>query len=177
MKRGSSTTARANAEPGTWRLFASAAFFTSIAPFSVTVIIPRLLLPAHPAPATGAAFIFGLAAVASGALIYLRCAADFIFAGRGTPAPYDPPRFLVERGLYRFTRNPMYVGVVGAVAGEALLFRSRTLAIYAAILLVGFHLRVLYYEERVLRKTFGAAFEDYCRRVPRWLWLRRIGLL
>ena len=66
----------------------------------------------------------------------------------------------------------MYVGVVGAVAGEALLFHSVSLAVYAAVLLAGFHLRVVFYEERVLRKTFGGLYDDYCRRVPRWLWRR-----
>jgi protein-S-isoprenylcysteine O-methyltransferase Ste14 len=166
------TQTKAQAEPKTWRLLVGAAFFTLIEPVAVTALVPWLLLPAHPAIAARAASLFGLAAIVCGALIYLRCAADFIFAGRGTPAPYDPPRFLVERGLYRFTRNPMYVGVVGAVAGEALLFHSRDLAVYALVLFVGFHLRVVYYEERVLRKTFGETFEAYCRRVPRWLWPR-----
>jgi protein-S-isoprenylcysteine O-methyltransferase Ste14 len=156
--------------PKTWRLLVSAAFFTLIEPVAVTVLVPWLLLPAHPATATGAIFILGILPIVCGAMIYIRCAYDFIFAGRGTPAPYDPPRLLVERGLYRCTRNPMYVGVVGAVAGEALVFHSISLAVYAALLLLGFHLRVLYYEERVLRKTFGAPYDEYCRRVPRWLW-------
>jgi protein-S-isoprenylcysteine O-methyltransferase Ste14 len=158
--------------PKTWRLLVSAAFFTLIEPVAVTVLVPWLLLPAHPVTATGAVFVFGVVPMVCGALIYIRCAADFIFAGRGTPAPYDPPVFLVERGLYRYTRNPMYVGVVGAVAGEALLFHSVSLAVYAAVLLAGFHLRVVFYEERVLRKTFGGLYDDYCRRVPRWLWRR-----
>jgi protein-S-isoprenylcysteine O-methyltransferase Ste14 len=158
--------------PTTWRLLVSAAFFTLIEPVAVTVFVPWLLLPAHPGTATGAILILGAVPIACGALIYIRCAYDFIFAGRGTPAPYDPPRFLVERGLYRYTRNPMYVGVVGAVAGEALVFHSAGLAVYAVLLLPGFHLRVVFYEERVLRRAFGAPYEEYCRRVPRWLWPR-----
>jgi protein-S-isoprenylcysteine O-methyltransferase Ste14 len=156
--------------PKTWRLLLSAAFFTLIAPVAVTVLVPWLLLPRHPEAATGAILVFGIAPIACGALIYVRCAYDFIFAGRGTPAPYDPPRFLVERGLYGYTRNPMYIGVTGAVGGEALVFRSITLAVYAVLLLAGFHMRVVYYEERVLRKNFGGIYEDYCRRVPRWVW-------
>jgi len=153
----------------TLRLLASTAVFTLIAPVGVTVFVPWLLLSRHPNLAAGAGFVAGLALISLGALIYLRCARDFIFAGHGTPAPYDPPKLLVERGLYRYTRNPMYVGVTAALAGEALLFHSVTMAIYAAVVATGFHLRVVRYEERVLRQAFGAQFEDYCRRVPRWL--------
>jgi len=154
--------------PKTWRLLAGTAFFTLIEPVMVAGLVPWLLLPAHPGTVTGAILVVGIVPIACGALIDMRCAADFIFAGRGTPAPYAPPVFLVERGLYRHMRNPMYVGVTGAVAGEALVFHSVTLAAYAVFLLIGFHLRVVFYEERVLRKTFGGPYEDYCRRVPRW---------
>ena len=158
--------------PKTWRLLVGTAFFTLIEPVAVAVLVPWLLLPAHPGTATGASLVFGVLPIACGALIYIRCAADFIFAGHGTPAPYAPPKLLVERGLYRYTRNPMYVGVTGAVGGEALVFHSVSLAVYAVVLLAGFHLRVVLYEERVLRKTFGGLYDDYCRRVPRWLWRR-----
>src|ERR1017187_2425028 len=78
--------------PKTWRLLVGTAFFTLIEPVAVAVIVPWLLLPAHPGTATGASLVFGVLPIACGALIYIRCAADFIFAGHGTPAPYAPPK-------------------------------------------------------------------------------------
>ncbi|HWP45479.1 MAG TPA: isoprenylcysteine carboxylmethyltransferase family protein, partial [Blastocatellia bacterium] len=89
--------------------------------------------------------------------------------GRGTPAPYDPPRRLVVSGLYRYTRNPMYVGIVTLLIGEALAFRSISLAIYSAAVWPLFHLRVIYYEEPKLRELFGQDYLDYCKKVSRWL--------
>ena len=89
--------------------------------------------------------------------------------GRGTPAPIDPPKELVARGLYRYVRNPMYVGVMSILVGEALIFASRTLVWYAVTVFIGFNLFVLLYEEPTLRHKFGAAYERYCAAVPRWL--------
>jgi protein-S-isoprenylcysteine O-methyltransferase Ste14 len=100
--------------------------------------------------------------------IYLWCAWDFATAGRGTPLPQDPPRALVARGLYRFSRNPMYVGVVTAVLGQALWARSAGIAAYAAVLVAMFHLRVVMFEEPVLRRSFGAEYDRYTAEVPRW---------
>ncbi|MEW6211413.1 MAG: methyltransferase [Acidobacteriota bacterium] len=87
----------------------------------------------------------GLALIATGAIIYAWCAWDFGRFGKGTPAPIDPPKKLVVKGLYRITRNPMYVGVFLALAGEAALFESANLIIYALFVLLAFHLRVVYY--------------------------------
>jgi protein-S-isoprenylcysteine O-methyltransferase Ste14 len=80
---------------------------------------------------------------------------DFFVAGRGTLAPWDPPRHLVVVGLYRFVRNPMYVSVLTVVVGWWLATGSRLLAGYAVVLAIGFHLRVLYHEEPWLRRQFG----------------------
>ena len=114
----------------------------------------------------------GLALVAAGWAVLLWCARDFARRGRGTPAPYDPPRELVTEGLYRYTRNPMYVGVVTAIVGFAIWLDSRAVLVYAACMAVAFHLRVLLYEEPTLRRLFGSEFDAYCARVPRWVpWL------
>ena len=107
-----------------------------------------------------------------GASIYLWCAWDFTFAGRGTPAPIDPPKALVVRGLYRYMRNPMYVGVLSILVGEALFFESRTLFEYAAIVFIFFYLFVVLYEEPVLKQKFGEPYQRYRQTVPRWLPLR-----
>ena len=101
--------------------------------------------------------------------IILWCSLDFNRRGRGTLAPYDPPRALVTHGLYDVMRNPMYVGVLTAVIGEAVWFWSSLILVYAAILAIGFHLRVLLYEEPKLQELFGESFASYRARVPRWI--------
>jgi protein-S-isoprenylcysteine O-methyltransferase Ste14 len=103
-----------------------------------------------------------------GASVLLRCVWDFFAAGQGTLAPFDPPRKLVVRGLYRFTRNPMYNGVVCLLIGEAWLFHSSSLWKYAALVFVMFHVVVTVYEEPTLESQFGESFRRYKRAVPRW---------
>lgn len=115
-----------------------------------------------------AAEVPAVALVAFGALIYLFCAWRFATDGSGTPDPLAPPRKLVTGGLYRWTRNPMYVGVPLALIGEAWWLGSPGMAVYAAIVAVAFHLRVVMYEEPTLRRLFGSDFDAYCARVRRW---------
>jgi protein-S-isoprenylcysteine O-methyltransferase Ste14 len=144
--------------------------FMFIAPATVTIYLPHMLLAGRTGtPQLGAVRYAGLLPIIVGALIECWCAWDFAMKGRGTPAPFDPPKELVVRGLYRHVRNPMYVGVMNILLGEALLFASRTLLWYAAIVFVGFNLFVLLYEEPTLRRKFGAAYERYCAMTPRWL--------
>jgi protein-S-isoprenylcysteine O-methyltransferase Ste14 len=111
----------------------------------------------------------------TGIAIFLWCVFDFITFGRGTPDPNRPPTELVTRGLFRLVRNPMYVGVVTVLIGEALLFLSPVLLAWAMLVALGFHLRVVIYEEPTLARSFGAAWDDYRRRVPRWLPRLRAG--
>ena len=111
----------------------------------------------------------GLPPVLLGAVTYLWCAWDFTFTGRGTPAPIDPPKELVVKGLYRYVRNPMYVGITLILLGEAVLFESAVLFLYAGLLLVWFQLFIVYYEEPTLRRLFGASYESYCKSVSRWI--------
>jgi protein-S-isoprenylcysteine O-methyltransferase Ste14 len=106
--------------------------------------------------------------IALGAAFYCWCAWEFASAGRGTPAPIDPPKLLVARGLYRVVRNPMYVGVLLVLLGESLVFGSWDLLRYAVLVWLCFHLFVVLYEEPALRRKFGASYEDYCQRVWRW---------
>jgi protein-S-isoprenylcysteine O-methyltransferase Ste14 len=116
----------------------------------------------------GAAQIGGMALGAAGAALALWCILAFVTLGKGTPAPFDPPRRLVVRGPYRFVRNPMYLGAGLALAGAALFFGSWPLLAYAGGFLLFFHVFVLAYEEPTLRRTFGEDYADYCRRVRRW---------
>lgn len=146
--------------------------FTVVVPGTVVVLIPWLLVTRF-FPASGidlgAVRYVGVPLMAVGALIYLRCAWDFGAVGRGTPAPWDPPVELVIVGLYRFVRNPIYVGLLLMVLGEAAYFEARVLITYAVVLFVAFHLRVVFYEEPRLRAQFGEAYERYRSRVPRWI--------
>jgi protein-S-isoprenylcysteine O-methyltransferase Ste14 len=104
-----------------------------------------------------------------GILVYLACVWQFAVTGRGTPAPIDPPKKLVMRGLYRWVRNPMYLGVLLIVLGEVLLFRHLTLALYLVFLASAFQVFVVLYEEPVLRRRYGAIYSDYCNSVNRWM--------
>lgn len=105
----------------------------------------------------------------AGAAVVIECFARFALKGIGTPAPVAPTQNLVVSGLYRHFRNPMYVGVVTAILGQALVFGSPALVVYAAVVFAGFFLFVLGYEEPALRRQFGAEYEAYCSNVPRWI--------
>jgi protein-S-isoprenylcysteine O-methyltransferase Ste14 len=144
--------------------------FTIFVPGFWTVALPYLVLPRGARPHLGGAGILGMVLMAAGIVLYLLCAFwGFALRGRGTPLPLDPPKKLVVEGPYRVVRNPMYWGVGSVMLAEALLFRSVPLALWVAAFAVGVNLFVLVYEEPALRRKFGAEYEDYCRRVPRWL--------
>ncbi len=112
--------------------------------------------------------VVGVVAAAAGLVCLLDCFARFALEGRGTPAPVAQTEVLVATGLYRFVRNPMYVCVAMIVSGQALLFGQAWLFAYAAVLLVIFHLFVLFYEEPTLRRRFGESYETYSLHVGRW---------
>jgi protein-S-isoprenylcysteine O-methyltransferase Ste14 len=89
--------------------------------------------------------------------------------GLGTPAPVLPTSHLVVSGLYRYVRNPMYVGVAAAILGQGLLFGDKDTLAYGVLVWVAFHLFVFFYEEPTLRHRFGEEYEIFCRNVPRWI--------
>ena len=117
----------------------------------------------------GPAQIAGVVVGALGAIIALWCIATFIVVGRGTPAPFDPPRNLVVAGPYRWVRNPMYIGAALALAGAALFYQSWALLGYCVGFLLVMYLFVVVYEEPALRATFGEAYARYCQSVRPWL--------
>ncbi|HMJ66761.1 MAG TPA: isoprenylcysteine carboxylmethyltransferase family protein [Candidatus Binatia bacterium] len=104
-----------------------------------------------------------------GIAILIWCVRDFYVAGKGTLAPWDPPKNLVIVGLYRFVRNPMYVGILLLLAGWSFLSGSALLAAYAGLVGVAFHLRVVLYEEPRLKRQFGEQWTAYAASVRRWL--------
>ncbi len=112
--------------------------------------------------------ITGLLIGTLGAAFALWCVAAFAWIGKGTPAPFDPPRRLVIRGPYRFVRNPMYIGAAMALAGAALFYAALPLFLFVCGFLLVTHLFVVIYEEPTLRRSFGPEYEAYCRRVRRW---------
>jgi protein-S-isoprenylcysteine O-methyltransferase Ste14 len=105
----------------------------------------------------------------AGSVIVLRCFWDFTFPGRGTPLPTDPPKELVVTGFYRYVRNPIYIGVMLIFLAHFLWFGYWKLLLYAVLSLLGVHFFIVLYEEPALKRRFGAAYEEYLKRVPRWI--------
>lgn len=116
---------------------------------------------------------FGLLVLAVGTAGLLCCVRDFYVRGKGTLALWAPPRELVVVGLYRYSRNPMYVGVLLVLLGWAASFGSMGLFAYALLIAIAFHLRVVFGEEPWLSQTHGANWQIYKRQVPRWFGVRR----
>lgn len=116
---------------------------------------------------------FGIPLLGGGLAALLWCVWAFYITGKGTLAPWSPPRHLVTIGLYRFTRNPMYVAVLLVLVGWAVSFSSLALAAYAAVVAIAFHLRVVLGEEPWLARTHGLEWQEYKKSVPRWLGRRR----
>ncbi len=94
---------------------------------------------------------------------------DFYVAGKGTLAPWDPPKELVIVGLFKYLRNPMYVGVLSVILGWGLYSGSLLVDAYACVFSVIFHIRVIVHEEPWCHRQFGQAWEDYSSTVNRWL--------
>lgn len=149
-------------------MFARALIAFLALPGMVAFIIPALWL--WQAGLTRLDQAFGLAPFALGVLGLLWCVRDFYVSGKGTLAPWAPPRKLVVVGLYRYSRNPMYVSVALILAGWAISFGSKGLLIYALVIVAAFHLRVVLGEEPWLARTHGEQWREYATRVPRWFW-------
>ena len=143
--------------------------FTILVPGSVLVLIPSWILGGFPRPEDGPLASLGLLLIVLGAAIFFRCAWEFAVRGLGTPAPIAPTKFLVTTALHRYVRNPMYIGVLGVLLGEAALFRAVVLLKYAAFFFAAVYLFVIFYEEPTLRRQFGESYQEYRRSVPRWI--------
>lgn len=104
-----------------------------------------------------------------GTLIIVSCSIDIIRKGRGTPAHFDPPKALIINGLYRYVRNPIYLGALTILLGYILWFGSPWVTLYSLFAFLGFHFLIIFIEEPMLRNTFGAAYDEYRKNVPRWI--------
>ena len=137
----------------------------------VLIFVPGQILESsgivRPA-ALGAVEIGGLVVGTAGGVVALWCVLAFAVVGKGTPAPFDPPRKLVVRGPYRHVRNPMYVGAATALGGAAMFYRSLPLLGYLGLFLVATHAFVVWYEEPTLERLFGDEYRAYCAAVRRW---------
>jgi protein-S-isoprenylcysteine O-methyltransferase Ste14 len=136
-------------------------------PGVVAIALPILIAQAtHKTPRPGLLGpVLGLAGLA--ALVW--CTWAFYTTGRGTLAPWSPPRQLVTHGLYRYSRNPMYCAVLLLLAGWAFLFQAVELALYAAVVGIAFHARVVLGEEPWLERTHGDEWRAYKAKVGRWI--------
>ena len=153
-------------------LFLKVVLFTIVMPGTVAVLLPYLVWSGSGSPFPtqwGFPQIAGLSLALAGALIYVRCVWDFAHRGRGTPAPIDAPRVLVVEGLYRYVRNPMYLGVLLVISGGAIFLESMPVAIYATGWFLIVHAFVVWYEEPTLTEKFGRSYESYRNHVRRWL--------
>jgi len=114
--------------------------------------------------------LWGLIPLTVGCLTLLWCVRDFYVSGKGTLSPWAPPQTLVIVGLYRFSRNPMYISVLMILLGWAAAFSSIPLFVYTLAVMIAFYLRVVYGEEPALARKFDGDWESYANRVPRWFW-------
>jgi protein-S-isoprenylcysteine O-methyltransferase Ste14 len=143
--------------------------FTVFVPGTVAGYLPWRLRR-NALPVSGAEEWAAITVIAIGIAIYLYTAFwGFAVIGGGTPAPIAPTRILVVKGLHRFVRNPMYIGVALVIGGQAWLFHSLHIAIYLACMLLIVHLFVIFYEEPTLHEQFGEEYDRYRASVPRWI--------
>ena len=151
-------------------ILASALFTVFGGPGILLLLIPWLItrfrLPiGQPLWQTVLAALF----IAIGLIPLLESITRFIVVGKGTLIPTAPTQRLVVSGLYRFVRNPMYVGVLTVLCGQALLFESPAVLIVAAIAAILMHLFVWLYEEPKLTRTYGDEYLRFKQHVPRWI--------
>ena len=142
--------------------------FTLIVPGAGAVYGPWWILTrgdASPRPVVWPA----VALIIGGVVLYITCQWTFATVGDGTPGPWDAPRHFVATGPYRWVRNPIYIAALPVLLGEAWLFLSLPLLVYAVLAAIGCHLFVVVYEEPTLRKRFGVEYELYRRNVWRWI--------
>jgi protein-S-isoprenylcysteine O-methyltransferase Ste14 len=151
-------------------LFVRAVLAFLALPGMVAFVIPLWFLAAGDRRIADAT---GMIPLALGIVLLLWCVREFYITGRGTLAPWAPPRHLVVSGLYRYSRNPMYIAVTNILFGWALLFRSRSLAYYTVLVMLVFVVRVTLFEEPFLARTHGEKWTRYRSEVPRWFGSRR----
>jgi protein-S-isoprenylcysteine O-methyltransferase Ste14 len=150
---------------------AKTALWMLVAPGTVGFLLPTLLvrlglIRGQPYAEPDA---LSLALVVTGLILISSAAKGFAVEGRGTPAPFDPPRKLVIRGAYRYVRNPMYVAMGLIILGFVRWYHAPGLLVYFAAVMLAFHLFVVLYEEPMLQRVFGERYDEYRQNVGRWV--------
>jgi protein-S-isoprenylcysteine O-methyltransferase Ste14 len=148
--------------------------FTLVVPGLGGVLAPWWILTGHGRTADPVSWA-AAPLLAAGTALYVWCVWNFAAVGGGTPGPWDAPSRMVAAGPYRWVRNPIYLSALLIVGGEAWLFMSPGLLVYAGGMAIFFHLFVTGYEERTLSRRFGRAYLEYCQAVPRWIPRRPAG--
>lgn len=151
-----------------------ASFLASIFALLFFIVLPFVLiklntyfdLPIYPFPGHE---ILGTVSIFIGIAIVFYSTVLFFRFGKGTPVPIHPPRKLVVKGLYKYSRNPIYIGYISILLGEFLIFGSLLLLTYAFLAFFFIHIFIIYYEEPRLKKRFGKSYDEYVLKTPRWL--------
>ena len=149
-------------------LLIKSVLFTILIPGSVAILFPLLLIDEAIICQEFNVFIAAIL-IGIGLAIYCACVWHFITLGFGTPAPINAPKYLVTQGIYRFSRNPMYVAVILILTGWAILFSDLVIALYGGFAALCFQLFIVFYEEPRLQQLFGAEYSHYKTTVNRWL--------
>ncbi len=154
-------------------LFFRNLFFTILQPGIIVGLIPYLIVGSAADTAWTDAFTsrhyIAIGMFSVGLIVLLACIVGLAVTGRGTLSPADPTQELVIRGLYRYSRNPMYVGVMLMLVAGSLFFMDNGLWVYTVAVFVLFNGFILYFEEPRLMRDFGNDYAVYRRRVRRWL--------
>lgn len=144
-------------------------FAVLVLPVTVTVVIPAVLMGAGTAETAAPVRVIAILLAGTGVALAVGTIRRFVTRGRGTLAPWDPPRKLVVSGVYRYVRNPMISGILLILIGESLWFASWRIAMWAVVF---FGINAVYIplvEEKALHRRFGAEYDAYRQNVPRWI--------
>jgi protein-S-isoprenylcysteine O-methyltransferase Ste14 len=154
-------------------LFLRNLFFTALQPGMVAGLFPYLILKRESPDLFDGKFglfqFFGIFLFIVGAAVLIDCIIRFAIQGEGTLSPADPTKKLVVSGLYKYSRNPMYWGVMLILIAEAIFFESSGLWMYALFIFVAFFLFIILVEEPRLHKDFGEEYAAYRKKVRRWM--------
>lgn len=149
------------------RLFIKAVAAFLVLPFSVAFLIPIFI--GYPYSSPSGSKIIAVPVLILGSLILVHCIERFYSEGKGTLAPWSPPKHLVVTGLYRYSRNPMYLGVLMVILGWSIFFHSIAILVYAMVVFIAFHLRITTYEEIQMKKLFPKEWKQYAADTFRWI--------
>lgn len=138
-----------------------------ILPVTVLIVVPLWIQKTWVLHADIYLFL-GMILIISGLAILVITISSFIRIGKGTLAPWSPTKKLVIRGLYRYVRNPMILGVMTALLGEAVGLRSRSIFIWAVLFFIINTVYFIIYEEPNLERRFGDEYHEYKKNVSRW---------